>query len=147
MEEEVTKQIIDYLNTDGWNVVCFDFPQSGTGMDLHLNPELRTGKNKGKIVPDIIATKNNVAVLFENKNRFVLADFEKIDTLRKTTGYSNAIGSLLTQHSCAVMYYGIGLPHTPANMARANLNLDKVDFLLSVSGERVNVDYQRIPVF
>ena len=61
--------------------MCYDFPQSGTGVFLHINDELRTGKSKDAIVPDIIAVKHGVALYFENKDRFYEPDFIKINSI------------------------------------------------------------------
>ena len=36
----------------GWYIVCFDFPQSGTGILIHPDSG-RSEKNKGSINPDI----------------------------------------------------------------------------------------------
>lgn len=36
-EEQVTKALLQYLTDNGWHIVCFDFPQSGTGKVLHPN--------------------------------------------------------------------------------------------------------------
>ena len=52
-EEQVTKNILDWLEGNGWKIICYDFPQSGTGVLLHLNNSNRTEKNKGGIIPDI----------------------------------------------------------------------------------------------
>ena len=43
-EEQATKAILDWLEENGWKIICFDFPQSGTGVSLHPNEELRTTK-------------------------------------------------------------------------------------------------------
>ena len=48
-EEKVTKNILDWLEENGWTIICYDFPQSGTGVLLHLNNSNRTEKNKGGI--------------------------------------------------------------------------------------------------
>ena len=56
-EEQVTKAILNWLESKSWEIVCFDFPQSGAGVSLHLNQELRTTKNKGAFIPDIVAIK------------------------------------------------------------------------------------------
>jgi hypothetical protein len=78
-EERVTINILNWLESNGWKIICYDFPQSGTGVLLHPNSdENRTTKNKGGIIPDILATRNSVALFFENKDRFVLSDFEKL---------------------------------------------------------------------
>jgi hypothetical protein len=31
-EEQVTKAILDWLEANDWKIICFDFPQSGTGV-------------------------------------------------------------------------------------------------------------------
>ena len=36
-EESVTKSILKWLMQNNWIIVCFDFPQSGTGHFLHPN--------------------------------------------------------------------------------------------------------------
>ncbi len=51
-EEYVTKAILNWLETNNWKIICFDFPQSGTGYILHPNEEYRTTKNYGAIIPD-----------------------------------------------------------------------------------------------
>ena len=80
-EEQMTKAIIDWLEINSWEIICFDFPQSGTGVSLHLNNELRITKNKGAFIPDIVAIKNENVIFFENKDRFVINDFIKIQNL------------------------------------------------------------------
>ena len=52
-EEFVTKSIIYYLKSNGWNIFSFDYPQSGTGYLIH--PNSRFHKNKEAVIPDIIA--------------------------------------------------------------------------------------------
>ena len=86
-EEEVTKRILKWLVETGWEIICFDFPQSGTGRQLH--PNIRTNQTDGVIIPDIVAIKNGTVLDFENKDRFVLEDFEKILMLRTSNNYSD----------------------------------------------------------
>ena len=95
-EEQVTKAILDWLETKGWEIICFDFPQSGTGVSLHLNEELRTTKNKGAFIPDIVAIKKGIVVFFENKDKFVLEDFNKVEELKQTANFSNSISKSST---------------------------------------------------
>jgi hypothetical protein len=52
----VTKTILSYLSSKGWNIVAYDFPQSGTGIMLHPDRNY-SEKNKGGIIPDIVAVK------------------------------------------------------------------------------------------
>lgn len=77
-EENVTKKIIKYLKKNEWKIISFDFPQSGTGIMI-LPDDNKSSKNKDSIIPDIIAHKNNICLFFENKDRFVKADFDKVN--------------------------------------------------------------------
>jgi hypothetical protein len=87
-EEQITKSILIWLEINGWKIICFDFPQSGTGFVLHPNPDVRElTKNKGAIIPDIVAFKDKTAIFFENKDRFVLADFEKLSAIKFGNSY------------------------------------------------------------
>lgn len=38
-EEQVTKLILEWLLNKKWNIIAFDFPQSGTGIYLHPNDQ------------------------------------------------------------------------------------------------------------
>ena len=129
-EEEATIAIIDWLEVNGWKIICFDFPQSGTGVSLHPNEELRTTKNKGAFIPDIVAIKNGTVIFFENKDRFVLDDFIKVQDLRINNDYSNSIERLLAEFQYSEIFYGVGLVHSENTAQKTNLHLDKVDFAI-----------------
>lgn len=129
-EEQVTKAILKWLIDGDWEIICFDFPQSGTGRFLHPN-ERGSHKNKASINPDIIAVKECVCVLFENKDRFYLPDYEKIHGLIVQHDYSDAIDRLLEGRTIQHYFYGIGLPcrkHTKASEEASHL----VDFIVGV---------------
>ena len=129
-EEQVTKAILDWLETKGWEIICFDFPQSGTGVSLHLNEELRTTKNKGAFIPDIVAIKKGIVVFFENKDKFVLDDFNKVEELKQTANFSNSISKLLKDFSPSKIYYGVGLAHSESTEKKTKDNLEKIDFAI-----------------
>jgi hypothetical protein len=131
-EEKVTKVILSWLEANGWRIICFDFPQSGTGVLLHPNPELREGKNKRGFIPDIVAIKENIAVVFENKDRFVLSDFMKVQHLKTSADYSDAIKKLLRELHSFEILYGVGLAHSKHVEKKAKDHLDKIDFLVFV---------------
>lgn len=38
-EEQITKAILVWLEGNGWSILCYDFPQSGTAISLHPNDE------------------------------------------------------------------------------------------------------------
>ena len=68
-EEKVTITMLKWLQSNDWQIVCFDFPQSGTGVSLHPNQNIREKtKNKGAIIPDIIANKNAKSLFFSIGN-------------------------------------------------------------------------------
>ena len=128
-EEQVTKALLKWLIENNWEIICFDFPQSGTGRYLHPNDAIR--KNKGAINPDIVAVRNEVCLFFENKDRFYYADYKKVNALIVDNDYSDDIERLLAGYSVNEFFYGIGLPtckHTTASKNAANL----VDFILGV---------------
>ena len=147
-EEQITKTLLTWLGSRGWHVICFDFPQSGTGFVLHPNVELRTTKNKGAIIPDIVAIKDTTVTFFENKDHFVLADFNKVESLRITDDYSESIHRLLCNCTYDNIYYGVGLPLTRISEAKTADYSMKIDFAVFVSIDRsVSVKHEVAPIF
>lgn len=147
-EENVTKSLISWLEENGWQIIAYDFPQSGTGIILHPNSDAKVSKTKDSFIPDIIAYKHDTAVFFENKNRFVAKDFDKVNRLRHTTTYSNAIKNLFgppPQH----IGYGIGIPYTAKNLLKALAQQDKVDFIILVNDTygKADIVYDRLGLF
>ena len=130
-EEKVTKEIIKSLKQNGWFIFSFDFPQSGTGC-LILPDNSNSNKNKDSIIPDIIAIKNNVCVFFENKDRIVVSDFDKVNALITNNIYINNINKLLRDYNVKEYHYGIGLPNN-INTKKLDRLLNKTDFILLVN--------------
>lgn len=128
-EEQVTKHILKWLLDNNWDIVCFDFPQSGTGRYLH--PNATADKNKGSINPDIVAVKEEKCLFFENKGRYYGLDFEKINGLIIDSSYSDAIDDLLAKYIVTEYYYGIGLPKTKYSV-KAKQDSRLVDFIIGV---------------
>ena len=145
-EEQVTKAILSWLMNENWQIVCFDFPQSGTGKVLHPNTAI-SEKNKASIIPDIVAVKDGVCVFFENKDRFYLPDYEKVNNLIIGDDYSQAIERLLSKHHVSSIFYGIGLPsnkHGEKSKQSAHL----VDFIIGVLADRsVEVLFSKERIF
>ena len=130
-EESVTKKIIKYLKKNNWEIIAFDFPQSGTGVMI-LPDNNTSSKNKESIIPDIIAYKNKTCVFFENKDRFVKSDFDKVNDLIQNNKYINNINKFLSKYELKNIYYGIGLPYyvkTDNILEHSQL----VDFVLKIS--------------
>ncbi len=133
-EEHVTKAMLKWLLANGWTIVCYDFPQSGTGKNLHPNGR-NEGKNKDAIIPDIVAVRNGVCIFVENKDRFYYPDYEKQNSLITGDDYSDAISALLAPFSVGTIFYGIGLPtikHKQGSKDAAHL----VDFILCVNEDK-----------
>ena len=136
-EEQVTKALLKWLIDNKWEIICFDFPQSGTGRLLH--PNGASEKNKGAINPDIVAVRDGVCLFFENKDRFYYPDYEKVNDLIVDNQYTDDISLLLLGHKVCETHYGIGLPvdkHTEKSKKSAEL----VDFILGVSADKSIVE-------
>lgn len=147
-EENVTINIIKWLQKNDWDIISYDFPQSGTGILLHPNKTLPNTKNKGSIIPDIIAQKGNKAVIFENKDRFVLADFNKIKEIKESNMYSDSISKILDKNIIDFIFYGVGMPNSENNLKKSNNHLDKIDFLIMVdSNNIVSCQYEVTSLF
>lgn len=135
-EENVTKNILDWLEENGWTIICYDFPQSGTGVLLHFNNDKRTEKNKGGIIPDIIAVKNESALFFENKDRFYEPDFDKLYEIKTVSNYSDSLNQLLNGLNIKVIHYGIGISEIEKEIERSKLHIRKIDFLISTNKKK-----------
>lgn len=131
-EEKVTISILKWLEKNDWKIISYDFPQSGTGILIHKNSFSRNHKNKGGIIPDIIAKKSDVVVYFENKDRYYEDDFTKIEDLKIKKEYSESLTNLLGSLSRLTIYYGIGIPSIPSEVKKCLSSSDKIDFLISV---------------
>jgi len=146
-EERITKSIVSWLEKNGWDIICFDFPQSGTGKILHPNIRANNLKNKQGIIPDIVALKNKKVVFFENKDKFVLADFKKVESIKINNDYSDSISGLLSAHSYNYIYYGVGLPLEDKCTKKAMENKCKVDFIISCDDSFIEITYQSESIF
>ena len=147
-EENITLTLLDWLKSNGWEIICFDFPQSGTGVSLHPNEDVRTTKNKGAILPDIVAHKGQTVVFFENKDRFVLDDFTKIEGLKSSNDYSNSIQKLLNEVTYTKIFYGVGLPLTDNTEKKTEENKEKIDFAVFVPADKkISVKHQTATIF
>jgi len=130
-EAFVTRKTVEWLENRGWSILAFDFPQSGTGFVLHPNDS--TSKTKGTIIPDIVARKGEVGLLLENKDRFDITDFKKINHLRTTSDFSDSLDTLFGGELPKTMCYGVAFPRISSQIGNAQPHLDKVDFLLTVT--------------
>lgn len=148
-EEKVTIHILNWLEVNEWEIICYDFPQSGTGILIHPNiREAKTNKNKGGIVPDIIAVKMKTAVFFENKDRYVKSDFEKLRTIKLEGNYSDGLAKLLEPYQIKNIFYGIGIPNKEKDIIKGIENIQDIDFLISVNEDgTMNQNIDKYQVF
>ena len=150
-EEKVTINIIKWLESNGWEIICYDYPQSGTGIMIHPDSSVNENikkKNEGAIIPDIIAVRNSISVFFENKDRFVLSDFDKIIKIKQSGLYNEGLNSLLKGYNIQHIYYGIGLPDTNKDILKSMKNLDDIDFLISTNENGdVYIKYEIVKIF
>lgn len=139
LEEKCTIILLTYLEDNGWEILCFDYPQSGTGRVLH--PDSNMSKTEGSIIPDIVAVKGDVCLFFENKGYYFPPDFDKQNMLRTTSDYKTSINELIDGKYVRHIYYGIGLP-ADSSIHVTDDDKKKVDFIVSVEDdETVNVFY------
>lgn len=147
-EEQITKALLHWLEANGWEIICYDFPQSGTGISLHPNEEIRTTKNKGAIIPDIVAIRETTVVFFENKDRFVLSDFVKVNDLRTGLDYSASLDKLLKDHQVSSIFYGVGLPNNEPACKKIKEQQTMIDFAICVNSDKsVTVNFQTKLIF
>ena len=133
-EEQVTKAILTSLIECGWVIIAYDFPQSGSGKMLRPNDNI-SEKNKGGLIPDVVAVKNGVCLFFENKDRVVISDFQKVSSLIHDNQYTDDISTLLAGHSVIKMFYGVGFPFDKWNKS-ADANISLVDFIIGVTADK-----------
>ncbi|RLI82957.1 hypothetical protein DRP04_02735 [Archaeoglobales archaeon] len=134
MEEEfITKSIVKFLKSVGFEIISFDFPQSGSGFLLH--PDDRKSKNKGSISPDVVAAKEHMLVVMENKNRFSRRDFEKLKNLREGQGYTKSLQRLHEICGTSALLVGIGIPNNKRTIEKATSLKDYVDFIVAVDSD------------
>lgn len=129
-EEQVTKEILRWLDVHGWDVVSFDFPQSGTGQVLR--PTTPGGDGIGAIIPDIVAAKEKQIAYFENKDRVVSSDFEKVSAVKQSRAYDEAFSQMLGRELGNSLTVGIGFPESDDCESRALPYMHLVDFVVVV---------------
>ncbi|MBE6060273.1 MAG: hypothetical protein E7215_08895 [Clostridium sulfidigenes] len=127
-EENITIELVRILRGLGWDIISFDFPQSGTGLDLKPNDS--NEKNKDNYKPDIIVAKDGIALITENKVNYYEYDITKLNTLRETEIYSNSLDAILSPYNVELVYYGAALKLNKKNKEKLDNKKSKIDFSL-----------------
>lgn len=136
-EETITTKLVEHLETNGWDVISFDFPQSGTGTLLKKNGVVKE-KNKHSITPDIIALKSDVLLFMENKSWFSKKDVEKLLAVRRDD-YSDDLPRHFPNLKFKKITIGVGLSDTENNSNKLKKEGGELDLhiLLGKDGFRV----------
>ena len=149
-EGKVTKNLIRFLKNNGWNVVAFDYPQSGTGRNFRPSKEFQeeNNKNKNHVIPDILAVKDGVLLFFENKTEFFFNDFKKVNGLRINNIYEDSINEFLGSLNIKIhkMYFGIGCRDSSKFYKKAEMYYHMTDFVLNVNEQGVEVTYNSMNI-
>lgn len=132
-EEVITKFAIQVLTAMGWQVLAYDFPQSGSTFRLRAASST-TGatKNQGSIIPDVVAHKGRTVVIVETKPHEDRADVVKLLQLREQwKGYSASLNLLIAPEAYDHVRFGICIGLTEQAISPSTLALD-LDFVLGI---------------
>jgi len=127
-EETITIRLVQGLKRADWRIIAFDFPGSGTGIDLHPNNE--NHKTKGIYRPDLIAYKQGIGIVTENKVEYDDYDICKLIDMRETGNYSAALTRAFNGLRVEQVQFGVVLNEGEKNRQKLALIKDKVDFAI-----------------
>lgn len=87
-------------------------------------------------------------MFFENKDKFVFSDFEKLKEIKTLGNYSNSLNKMLADFNVSKIFYGIGIPANKNEVQKSLENIREIDFLVSTSDDKtVHVHYDKDGVF
>lgn len=144
-EEFITKSFLKFLLTKGWEILSYDFPQSGTGLNLQLNQIFRqpATKNEGMITPDIIAFKDGIGLISENKLYFDRQDVDKLTKIRQGI-YSESLNRIFRGKQVNSLVLGIVLPNIITEISKAQNYFDQIDFVFGINKDGYcDIEYSR----
>lgn len=133
-EEQVTRSIIKWLVDSGWEILDYDFPGGGTGRKFHI----RNGgsdKTKGIVIPDVIALRNDVILILENKSVDTLSDYEKIKQLAESSDFRGQLKAAYPDVGIAKIVWGIGFSGQQKYISQAAAS--NVNVVVNVIGDTV----------
>lgn len=132
-EENVTKTFMKWLSRQGWKILSYDFPQSGTGVVLHPQRSNSRSKNARTIIPDIIAVKSRSIIVCENKCRYVQSDVEKVYKVKTSGLYSESIREFVGTSKLNKIFYGMGISDSKTSREKLHQHTRRIDFAFVVS--------------
>ena len=130
-EEYITKSIMKNLKIEGWKILSFDFPQSGTGTTIHPNRKGSSHKNKDMITPDLIAIKGEDLLVMENKDRFYEYDLQKLYSI-KSKNFDYSIKTNFPNEKYTNIFVGVGVPSSNYISNKIDDSKTPIDFVIFV---------------
>lgn len=142
-EEKVTLAIIEFLKAADWEILSFDYPQSGTGVTIHPANRQMGAKRENTITPDIIALKIDNLIVMENKVYFSAEDVKKLRKVKKGV-FTRSLRYNFPDINWQKIWVGLGISDKDKELRKALANQPVFDFLLSVTSEGVvSAEYLR----
>ena len=136
-EEFVTRTLLTWLRFRSWNILSFDYPHSGTGYVLRpISIASQMSKNVGNLIPDIVANKNGITVIFENKVSFFSEDIEALFLMKDSKVYDSAIQNLHGNTTYSELRVGVGLASLPKNIVELHRHKSSLDFAFVIHADR-----------
>lgn len=129
-EEHVTRLIMAWLSGQGWQILHYDYPGSGTGKPIR--PTGSKAKNAGSVTADILAARASRALWFEDKDRYDLGDVRKCQAIRSDPMLLAAIAAAANvpvNH----LAFGLGMPLDSALLVPDVP--EGIDFIVGASAE------------
>ncbi|MEW6067316.1 MAG: hypothetical protein AB1610_03350 [Nitrospirota bacterium] len=119
---------------DSIEILSYDFPQSGTGISLQPNQAFRQPetKNEGVIIPDIIAFKDGIGLISENKPYFEKQDIDKLEKIRDGI-YSESLNKVFRDRQINKLVLGIVLPNILTEISKAQDYFVRIDFVFVIN--------------
>ena len=104
-EEQVTRSVLQWLTDLGWDILDYDFPGGGTGRSFHIDDCV--DKTEGIVIPDVIAFKDGVILLFEDKSVDTWTDYEKVERIAKTVKFLDLLRAAYPDKEICNIRWGI----------------------------------------
>ncbi|MBR1835884.1 MAG: hypothetical protein IJ783_01220 [Kiritimatiellae bacterium] len=141
-EEQVAKAVIEWLGADGWEILDYDFPGGGTGRRFRFSDAPSAAdKNAGAFCPDVVAWKNGVFLLCENKAVDTLSDYAKQARAKAEPTLAAQLAAAYPGNAVNAILTGIAF--SGPFIHRAQAESADVDFVFSVlNGNSVSVCLQ-----
>mgnify|MGYP000341886277 CR=1 FL=1 len=120
-EQEVTRLLKEHLEKEGWKILSVNYPRGQGGLSIS------NGK-KERIVPDLVAKKNDIVLITECKPKFSYQDVEKLNKLFGTPRLLKNLRKKLKLSPSVKLQKAIGV--NSINFTKDDVPSDFVTFLV-----------------